>query len=207
VAQWLRRQGWPDYVLTSAVQEKRLQKYGSAVEHYHVVVFGTDYIDAASVRAVWGLGSTKHRRATSALHALRYINYLGHNGGRLSWSYNVIHRLPAGARPHSNCFRYVPRQAGFPGGIINFGWGHLRRIANHNTGESLVFVPSQGRIMPEQSTADHRLLWTCWRMTIDWAEKRAAQASAIIENNAFIERLRAAVLPSAAAVPFVSRGG
>jgi hypothetical protein len=40
VQAWLMRHGYTDYLVTSAVQPKRLKTYGDAVVHYHVVVLG-----------------------------------------------------------------------------------------------------------------------------------------------------------------------
>jgi hypothetical protein len=108
------------------------------------------------------------------------------NNGRLSWSYELLKTLPAGAKPHSNCYRYVKADPvnGFPGGIINFGWGHT--VA---TSESTCYVPSVGRVLPIVAAATHTLLWTCYRMATDWQRLRARIADKVQEENDFIDRL------------------
>lgn len=202
VAQALRRAGYRYFCCTSAVQDKRLKKYGDSVEHYHLIAFGVDFIPAALVRKAWGLGGTFHKRADCPLHTLRYMNYLLGNGGRLSWSYTMIKRLPAGARPHANCYRWVKSDPvnNFPGGIINFGWGNLRYVgASPLTGEALVYVPGLGRVVPSVAGCDHRLLWTCWRMTTDWQQLRNRMTDKVEDENDFIDRLRRGVVHSTSA--------
>lgn len=180
---WLMRHGYRDYLVTSAVQEHRLATYGAAVLHYHVMILGHKTVPAAALRAVWGLGATKHETARNATHAIRYIAcYQGQQGARLTWSRGLLARLPAGARPHSSCLRYMRECGDFAGGVIALPWG-IREIVGH---ANMVYVESQGRVMPRYATSNHSLLWTCWRYFNDWQAYRAAMSRSIRGNNEFI---------------------
>jgi len=185
VGQYLRRHGHSCWVVTSAVQEKRLKKYGDAVEHYHVVILGCTWIPADEVRAAWGLGGTKHKSSMSVLHTLHYINYLGHNYGRLSWSYATLQRIPGGAKPHDTCVRYFKPCEGFPGGVINIGWGDVRQVR-----EGYSYVPALGRIVPSVATTNHTMLWTAYRMAIDWESVRERMRKGVRAENDFVESMR-----------------
>ena len=188
VQAWLMRHGYTCYLVTSAVQGQRFEKYGDAVLHYHVAVLGHRRVPVQGLRATWALGATYHESAKNPQHAIRYMaSYMKGNNGRLSWSYALLHRLPAGAAAHSNCFRYVraDHANGFPGGIINFGWGHV-----HAVNEVMGYVPALGRIVPLDATSNHSLLWTCYRLCIDWESARARIRDKVREENTFIERFR-----------------
>lgn len=194
VQAYLTRHGYTCYLVTSAIQPKRLKTYGDAVVHYHVVVLGHKRVPVEAVRATWRLGATFHESAKNPQHAIRYMaSYLKGNNGRLSWSYGLLHKLPAGAAPHSDCFRYVRRDEanGFPGGIINFGWGNT--VA---TSESTCYVPAVGRVLPIVASPTHTLLWACYRLATDWQRLRQRIADKVREENDFIDRLRRGVVYS-----------
>jgi hypothetical protein len=188
---WLMRHGYRDYLVTSAIQGKRLKTYGDNVLHYHVIVLGHRRVPAVDVRRTWGLGATYHETARNTTHAIRYVaSYVRGNVGRLSWSTGLLKKLPAGAAPHNNCYRYVRADpsTGFGGGIVNFGWGHQR------ISETYSYVPALGRIVPSVATPRHTLLWLAYRMTIDWLGVRERLHSAVAAENAFIDRLRRGVV-------------
>jgi hypothetical protein len=141
------------------------------------------------------------------LHTLNYFGYMGHNYGRLSWSYALLKLIPGGAAPHTSCYRYFKADpvAGFPGGVINVGWG-VRECDSH-PGE--VFVPALAKFVPKY--ADISSWWLCKRI-IEHRESIAAAAellrsmaanhdvSAAIDRDSFrfsheeLQRQRAATL-------------
>jgi len=192
VQAWLVRHGYKYYLVTSPIQERRLQKYGVPVRHVHVVVLGHRTVPVVPVRAAWGLGATRHV-SKSGLAAVTYAaSYTNaeQGGARLSWSYPLLQLLPAGARPHASCLAYVAPSEGFPGGVVDAPWGHYE-VPGH---PSVVCVPSQHRFLPRVATPNHSLRWACYRLTIDWNEYRAGLAYGVAENNEFIRDFRAAGL-------------
>jgi len=195
--QWLRDNGYPYYVATTAIQPNRLLNRGESVEHVHIVVFGHRRVPAEGLRKAWGLGYTFHKTPHTVLGVVNYLGYMGRNFGRLSWSYALLKLIPGGAKPHVSCYRYFKPCDGFPGGVLNMGWGNLRYVgASPLTGEALVQVPALGRIVPAVAGCDHKLLWTCWRMTSDWQQLRGAMRHRIRDDNEFIDRLRQQDVPS-----------
>lgn len=205
--QWLREHGYPYYVATTAIQPDRFRLRGEAVEHMHITVLGHKRVPAAALRAAWGLGYTYHKPASDVLHTLNYLGYMGHNYGRLSWSYATLKLIPGGAAPHTSCWRYLKADpaAGFPGGVINMGWG-VREFDNY-PGE--VFVPALAKFVPKYATTSS--WWLCKRI-IEHRESTAAAAellrsmaashdvSAAIDRDSFrfsheeLQRQRAATL-------------
>jgi hypothetical protein len=205
VRHWLKRHGYCYYLTTSATQEKRLAKFGDDVLHYHIIVLGHRRVPASELRAIWGLGATFHKSARNPTHTVRYIaGYQGVQGGRLSWSGDLLRLLPAGARPHHNCFRYVRADpvSGYQGGIINFGWGGLVAVA-----ESYSYVPALGRVMPNLATSYHSQLWTAYRLLIDWLSVREKIASDCRDESEFLGKLRGELAYSPSASPFARSGG
>jgi len=188
VQAWLMRHGYKYYLVTSPIQERRAKKYGVPVRHVHVVVLGHRTVPVVPVRAAWGLGATRHV-SKSGLAAVTYAaSYTNaeQGGARLSWSYPLLQLLPAGARPHASCLAYVAPSEGFPGGVVDVPWGHYE-VPGH---PSVVFVPSQHRFLPRVATSNHSLLWTAYRLCIDWESVRARIRDKVREENAFIERFR-----------------
>jgi hypothetical protein len=188
VQAYMMRHGYQDYLVTSAVQPKRLATYGDAVVHYHVIVLGHRRVPVEAIRQTWGLGATFHESARNTVHAIRYVaSYVRGNVGRLSWSTHLLAMIPGGAAPHTDCFRYVKQDVvnGFPGGVIDFGWGGLRRVR-----EGYDYVPSLGRIVPSVATTSHTQLWVAYRMSIDWANVRERLHKGVATENEFIQSMR-----------------
>lgn len=193
VQAYLMRHGYIDYVVTSAIQGKRFKTYGDAVVHYHVIVFGHRRVSAVDIRRTWGLGATFHVSAKNTTHAIRYVaSYVRGNVGRLSWSTHLLSRVPGGAAPHTNCFRYVtlPRgvssvSTGNLGAVVNFGWGGVVPVR-----QGYSYVPALGRVVPSVATTNHTLLWVAYRMSIDWSEVRERAENVIEAERRFIERFR-----------------
>ncbi len=185
---WLMKHGYVDYLVTSAIQGKRLKTYGDAVVHYHVIVLGHRRVPAVDIRETWAIGGTYHETARNTTHAIRYVaSYVRGNVGRLSWSTHLLSKIPGGAAPHDNCFRYVrPDLASdFPGGIIDFGWGNVRPIR-----DGYSYVPALGRITPSIATTCHTSLWVAYRLSIDWLEVRERLSRTVAAENDFIGAMR-----------------
>jgi len=204
VQAWLMRHGYRCYLVTSAIQGKRRAKYGDSVLHYHLIVFGHARVPAIELRKVWGLGATYHERARNPTHAIRYIaSYMRGNSGRLSWSYAMRDKLPGGFAPHTDSFRYVRADPlnGFPGGVIDFGWGGV-----HSVREGYVYVPAIDRIVPAVATPSHTLLWTAYRMSIDWQAARQNIAKGVRAENEWIDNYRLGeLIASDSALPRLQR--
>lgn len=195
----LMRHGYTRYLVTSAIQSKRFQKYGDAVVHYHCIVLGHARVPVGLIRKTWRIGATYHETAKTPTHAIRYIaSYMRGNSGRLSWSYELLRALPAGARPHSNCFRYVRSDPlnGFDGGVIDFGWGNVRKLD-----ERYSYVPALGRVVPSLATSCPTLLWIAYRLTIDWLGVRERLRESMRAENEFIDRLRRGDISRSARYP------
>jgi hypothetical protein len=45
-----------EYIAVPQIQWKRFNKYGVKVWHYHVLLFGMDYLKNSDLRKIWGLG-------------------------------------------------------------------------------------------------------------------------------------------------------
>jgi hypothetical protein len=116
---------------------------------------------------------------------VNYLGYMGHNFGRLSWSYALLKLIPGGAKPHVSCWRYFKPCENFPGGVIDMGWGNVREIR-----EGYSYVPALGRIVPSVATTSHTLLWAAYRLSIDWSEVRERQKVAVAAENDFIRSMR-----------------
>ena len=170
--QWLREHGYPYYIATTAIQRERFKVRGEAVEHMHITVVGHKRVPAVGLRAAWGLGYTYHKQSSDVLHTLNYLSYMGHNYGRLSWSYATLKLIPGGAAPHTTCWRYFKADHvnGFPGGVINMGWGY--REFDNRPGE--VFVPALGKFVPKYATTS---TWKWCKRIIEHVESTAAPAA------------------------------
>jgi len=185
---WLMKHGYTDYLVTSAVQPKRLKTYGDAVVHYHVIVLGHRRVPAVDIRRTWALGATFHESARNTTHAIRYVaSYVRGNVGRLSWSTHLLTKIPGGAAPHTDCFRYTRADPlnGFPGGVINYGWGDVFRVR-----EGYSYVLALGRVVPSVATCNHSTLWTAYRMTVDWESVREGMKQGVRAENDFVESMR-----------------
>ena len=188
VQAWMMRHGYVDYLVTSAIQSKRFKTYGDAVVHYHVIVFGHSRMPREAIFNVWGLGWVQLESARNSTHAIRYVaSYIRGNNGRLSWSTHLLSKIPGGAAPHDDCYRYVRADpaAGFPGGIIDFGWGNVRPIS-----DAYSYVPAVGRIVPSIATTCYTLLWRAYRMSIDWSDVRERMQVKVQAENDFIRAMR-----------------
>ena len=188
VQAYLMRHGYTDYLVTSAIQPKRLKSYGDAVVHYHVIILGHRRVPAVDVRKTWGLGATFHETARNTTHAIRYVaSYVRGNVGRLSWSTHLLKTIPGGASPHTDCYRYTRADPvnGFPGGILNYGWGDVRQVR-----EGYSFVPALGRIVPSVATCNHSQLWAAYRLSMDWSEVRERLRDTVAAENDFIRSMR-----------------
>jgi hypothetical protein len=199
---WLVSHGYDKYVVTSGIQEKRLEKYGDSVRHYHLIDFGHRWVDCVGLRKAWGLGGTKHKAIYNVMGLLWYLDYLGKNGGRLSWSGALLKRIPGGAKRHSTCVRYCKGDLlnGFPGGVINFGWGNVREVR-----EGYSFVPALGRVVPSVATTEPSQLWTAYRMSIDWEHARERVREGVDAENAWIKNWRLSELVTESALPVLQR--
>lgn len=185
---WLMKHGYTDYLVTSAIQGKRFKTYGDAVVHYHVIVLGHRRVPAVDVRKTWAIGATFHETAHNTTHAIRYVaSYVRGNVGRLSWSTHLLAHIPGGAAPHTDCYRYTRADPanGFPGGIINYGWGAV--IPSR---EGYSYVPALGHIVPTIATCNHTVLWRAYRMSIDWLEARERLSKGVRAENEYIDKLR-----------------
>lgn len=188
VQAYMMRHGYTDYLVTSAIQGKRFKTYGDAVVHYHVIVLGHRRVPVEAIRSTWGLGATFHETARNTTHAIRYVaSYVRGNVGRLSWSTHLLSKIPGGAAPHTDCFRYTPADPinGFPGGVINYGWGDVYRVR-----DGYSFVLALGRVVPSVATCNHSQLWTAYRMSVDWESVREGMKKGVRAENDFIQSMR-----------------
>jgi hypothetical protein len=199
--QWLREHGCPYYVATTAIQPNRWLLRGESVEHVHICVLGHKRVAVGPLRAAWGLGATYHKTPKTVMGVVNYIGYMGKNYGRLSWSYALLDLIPGGAKRHVSCYRYFKPCEGFPGGVLNVGWGHVRQVR-----EGYSYVPALGRIVPSVATISPTLLFTAYRMSIDWEGARERIAEGVRAENAWIERWRLGeLIASDSALPRLQR--
>jgi hypothetical protein len=121
------------------------------------------------------------------LHTLNYLGYMGHNYGRLSWSYALLKLIPGGAAPHTSCYRYFKADpvAGFPGGVINVGWG-VREFGSH-PGE--VFVPALAKFVPKYADISS---WWLFKRILEHREAIAV-AAALLRSMAIQHDVSAAI--------------
>jgi len=131
---------------------------------------------------------------------INYIGYMGKNYGRLSWSYALLNLIPGGAKPHVSCYRYFKACEGFPGGVVNVGWGHVQPVR-----EGYSYVPALGRIVPSVATRSPTLLYTAYRMLTDWQGARERMAEGVKAENAWIEKWGLAELVSDSTLPRLQR--
>jgi hypothetical protein len=201
VTQWLREHGYPYYVATTAIQPNRWLLRGESVEHVHICVLGHKRVPVGPLRAAWGLGATYHKTPKTVMGVINYIGYMGKNYGRLSWSYALLKLIPGGAKPHVSCYRYFKPCEEFPGGVINMGWGGVTPMR-----EGYVYVPALARIVPAVATPSHTLLWTAYRMSVDWQAARENIAKGVRAENEWIDRYRMSeLIASDSALPLLQR--